>query len=200
MVDIHGTDRVNGVTLAQIGPRGGVVRGSKRYVECDTLLLSVGLIPENELAKKAGIELSPVTAGPLVDDQFQTSVPGIFCGGNALQVHDLVDYASMESEKAGQSAATFADGGKLPTPSIEVRPGDGIRYVIPQGLSGEEAVDFSMRVKSPETDQYVVFKRDGRVVRRMRQTELAPAAMIRVRLRADRFKNGQGALTVEVAD
>ncbi|HAL46287.1 MAG: FAD-dependent oxidoreductase [SAR202 cluster bacterium] len=200
VVEIHGTDHLRGITLAQIGPKGGVVRGTKRFIECDTLLLSVGLIPENELAKKAGIELSPVTAGPIVDDQFQTSVPGMFCGGNALQVHDLVDYASMESQKAGQSAAIFAGSGRLPAPSIPVQPGSGIRYVVPQALSGEEAVDFSMRVFNPEEDRYVVFRRDGRVVRRMKQTELDPAAMIRIRVRADRFKDGEGPLTVEVTD
>ena len=200
VVDIHGNDRVEGVTLAQIGPRGGVVRGTKSYVDCDTLLLSVGLIPENELAKKAGIELSPVTAGPIVDDQFQTSIPGIFCGGNALQVHDLVDYASMESEKAGRSASTFADDGRLPSPIIKVLPGQGIRYVVPQEVSGNESVDFSMRVKSPETDRYIVFKRGEQVIRRMRQIELAPAAMIRMRVRSDRFQGSSDPLTVEVAD
>ncbi|MDP6073001.1 MAG: FAD-dependent oxidoreductase [SAR202 cluster bacterium] len=200
VVDIHGVDRLQGVTLAQIGPKGGVVRGTKRFIDCDTLLLSVGLIPENELAKKAGIDLSPVTTGPIVDDQFQTSVPGIFCGGNALQVHDLVDYASMESQKAGQSAATFAGAGKLPDQNIDVQPGNGIRYVVPQTLSGEEAVDFSMRVFSPGSDRYVVFRRGDKMVRRMKQTELDPAAMIRVRVRADRFKGSEGPLTVEVTD
>ncbi|HJO82993.1 MAG TPA: FAD-dependent oxidoreductase [SAR202 cluster bacterium] len=200
VVDIHGVERLQGVTLAQIGPKGGVVRGTKRFIDCDTLLLSVGLIPENELAKKAGIDLSPVTTGPIVDDQFQTSVPGIFCGGNALQVHDLVDYASMESQKAGQSAATFAGAGKLPDQNIDVQPGNGIRYVVPQTLSGEEAVDFSMRVFSPGSDRYVVFRRGDKMVRRMKQTELDPAAMIRVRVRADRFKGSEGPLTVEVTD
>ncbi len=200
VVDIHGTDRVEGVTLAQIGPRGGIVRGTKNFVKCDTLLLSVGLIPENELAGKAGIELSPVTAGPIVDDQYQTSIPGIFCGGNALQVHDLVDYASMESERAGRSAAIFADAGKLPSPSIKVLPGQGIRYVIPHEVSGNEPVDFSMRVKSPEADRYIVFKQGEKVIRRMRQIELAPAAMIRMRVRSDRFQRSLDSLTVEVAD
>ena len=200
VVDIHGIDRVEGITLAKIGPRGGIVRGTKRFVKCDTLLLSVGLIPENELAKKAGIKLSPVTAGPIVDDHFQTSIPGIFCGGNALQVHDLVDYASMESEKAGRSAAFFAGAGKLPSPSIKVLPGQGIRYVIPHEVSGNEPVDFSMRVKSPEADRYIVFKQGEKVIRRMRQIELAPAAMIRMRVRSDRFQRSLDSLTVEVAD
>ena len=200
VVEIHGTDRVTGVTLANVGPRGGIVPGSKKYVECDTLLLSVGLIAENELSRKAGVEINPVTGGPVVDDQFQTSIPGFFCGGNALQVHDLVDYASLESEKAGASAATYADSGRLPSSSIPVEPGDGIRYVVPNSLSGEEAVDFSMRVGKPDDNRFVVFKRGDQVVRRMRQMALEPSAMIRIRVRADRFSKGSGPLTVEVAD
>ena len=107
-IEIHGRDRITGVTLAKIGPRGGIVPGSQRLVACDTLMLSVGLIAENELAKKAGVALSPITGGPVVDDRFQTSVPGIFSAGNALQVHDLVDYVSLEAEKAGQGAAMHA--------------------------------------------------------------------------------------------
>jgi hypothetical protein len=200
VVEIHGTDRVTGVTLASVGPRGGIVPGSKKYVECDTLLLSVGLIAENELSRKAGVEINPVTGGPVVDDQFQTSIPGFFCGGNALQVHDLVDYASLESEKAGASAATYANDGRLPTSSIEVEPGNGIRYVVPNSLSGGEAVDFSMRVRSADENRFVVFKRGGTVVRRMRQLAMEPSAMIRIRVRTDRFNKGTGPLTVEVAD
>jgi hypothetical protein len=161
-------------------------------------MLSVGLIPENELAKKAGVALDPVTGGPIVDDQFQTSVPGIFCAGNALQVHDLVDYASLEAEKAGVSAATYADTGKITESTTRVVAGEGIRYVVPQGLSGDEAVDFSMRVTSPDRDRYVVFRRDGQVIRRMKQALLEPSAMIRIRVRADRLKNPNGDLTVEV--
>ena len=115
-------------------------------------------------------------------------------------MHDLVDYASMESQKAGQSAATFAGAGKLPDQNIDVQPGNGIRYVVPQTLSGEEAVDFSMRVFSPGSDRYVVFRRGDKMVRRMKQTELDPAAMIRVRVRADRFEGSEGPLTVEVTD
>jgi len=198
VVDIHGRDRVTGVTLAKIGPRGGVVPGSRRLVECDTLMLSVGLIPENELSKKAGVALSPVTGGPIVDDHFQTSIPGIFSAGNALQVHDLVDYASLEAEKAGLSAAKYAHTGKLPEANIKVSPGQGIRYVVPQHISGTEAVDFSMRVVAPDHDRYVVFRNDGQTVRRMKENVLAPSSMIRFRLRAERFQKIENELTVEV--
>jgi len=197
-VEIHGRNRITGVTLAKIGPRGGIVPGSKRLVECDTLMLSVGLIAENELAKKAGVALSPITGGPVVDDRFQTSVPGIFSAGNALQVHDLVDYVSLEAEKAGQSAAMHAQIGKLPQASIRVKPGQGIRYVVPQYISGTEAVDFSMRVAAPDLDRYVVFRSGGQTVRKMKENVLAPSSMIRFRVRAERLQNIGSELTVEL--
>jgi NADPH-dependent 2,4-dienoyl-CoA reductase/sulfur reductase-like enzyme len=198
VVEIHGRDRVTGVTLAKIGPRGGIVPGSKRLVKCDTLMLSVGLIAENELAKKAGVALSPITGGPIVDDHFQTSVPGIFSAGNALQVHDLVDYVSLEAEKAGLSAAEHAHTGKLPEANITVRPGQGIRYVVPQHISGTEAVDFSMRVVVPDVDRYVVFRSNGQTVRKMKQNVLAPSSMVRFRVRAERFEKIGSELTVEL--
>lgn len=197
-VEIHGRDRITGVTLARIGPRGGIVPGSKRLVECDTLMLSVGLIAENELAKKAGVSLSPITGGPIVDDRFQTSVPGIFSAGNALQVHDLVDYVSLEAEKAGQSAAMHARLGGLPPARIRVKPGSGIRYVVPQFISGTEAVDFSMRVEAPDLDRSVVFRSGGQTLRKMKEKVLAPSSMIRFKVRSDRFQKIGNELTVEL--
>jgi NADPH-dependent 2,4-dienoyl-CoA reductase/sulfur reductase-like enzyme len=198
VVEIHGRDRITGVTLAKIGPRGGIVPGSQRLVECDTLMLSVGLIAENELAKKAGVTLSPITGGPIVDEHFQTSIPGIFSAGNALQVHDLVDYVSLEAEKAGLGAAMYAHIGKLPQANIRVNPGQGIRYVVPQYISGTEAVDFSMRVVAPDHDRHVVFRSDGQTVRRMKENVLAPSSMIRFRVRAERFQKIGRELTVEL--
>lgn len=198
VIEIHGRDRITGVTLAKIGPRGGVVPGSQRLVECDTLMLSVGLIAENELAKKAGVVLSPITGGPIVDDHFQTSVPGIFSAGNALQVHDLVDYVSLESEKAGLSAARYAEAGKLRVANIKVSPGNGIRYVVPQYVGGDEAVDFSMRVEAPDLNRCVVLRSGGETVRKMKENVIAPSSMIRFRVRAERLQNIGDELTVEL--
>ena len=198
VVEIHGTQRVTGVTLAEIGPRGGIVRGSKRYVACDTLMLSVGLIPENELSRKAGTALSPVTGGPIVDEDFHTSIPGIFAAGNALQVHDLVDYVSLEAETAGRKAAGFVGTGHGGQANIAVSPGQGIRYVVPQRISGTAAVDFCMRVTALGQDRHIVFSRDGQVVRKLKQSVLAPSSMIRLRVRADRFQGMDGELKVEV--
>ncbi len=198
VVEIHGRERITGVTLAKIGPRGGIVPGSQRRVACDTLMLSVGLIAENELAKKAGVALSPITGGPVVDDHFQTSVPGIFSAGNALQVHDLVDYVSLEAEKAGACAAEFAHNRKLAHAHIKVSPGQGIRYVVPHYISGTEAVDFSMRVTVPDHDRSVVFQSDGQTLRSKKEHVLAPSSMVRFRVRAERFQNIGNELTVEL--
>jgi NADPH-dependent 2,4-dienoyl-CoA reductase/sulfur reductase-like enzyme len=198
VVEIHGRERVTGVTLAKVGPRGGIVKGSQRKIECDTLMLSVGLIAENELAKKAGVTLSPITAGPIVDDHFQTSVPGIFSAGNALQVHDLVDWVSVEAEKAGTCAAEFSQDKKLARAHIKVTPGPGIRYVVPHYISGTEAVDFSMRVTVPDHDRTVVFQSDGNMLRSKKEHVLAPSSMVRFRVRAERFQNIGKEMTVEL--
>lgn len=198
VVEIHGRERVTGVTLAKVGPRGGIVKGSQRKIECDTLMLSVGLIAENELAKKAGVTLSPITAGPIVDDHFQTSVPGIFSAGNALQVHDLVDWVSVEAEKAGTCAAEFSQDKKLARAHIKVTPGPGIRYVVPHYISGTEAVDFSMRVTVPDHDKTVVFQSDGNTLRSKKEHVLAPSSMVRFRVRAERFQNIGNEMTVEL--
>ncbi|MDP7510890.1 MAG: FAD-dependent oxidoreductase [Dehalococcoidia bacterium] len=198
VVEIHGNQRIHGVTLAEIGPKGGVVRGTKRYVACDTLMLSVGLIPENELSKKAGTDLSPVTGGPVVDEDYHTSIPGIFAAGNALQVHDLVDYVSLEAAVAGQKAAEFAGTGKGRQAGITVGAGQGIRYVVPQRISGAAAVEFTMRVTATDNDRNIVFSRDGQVIRRLKQSVLAPSSMIRLRVRADRFQGLDGDMIVEV--
>ncbi|MBI4306968.1 MAG: FAD-dependent oxidoreductase [Chloroflexi bacterium] len=198
VVEIHGTDRVAGVTLAEVGCKGGIRRRTRRRVECDTLMLSVGLVPENELSKRAGVVLDAVTRGPVVDDAYQTSVPGVFACGNVLQVHDLVDYASLEAEKAGTSAAAFARTGALPAARIRVLPGAGIRYVLPQRVTGGDAIDFTMRVSKPARDAALVFSSDGREIRRLQQQVLAPASMARVRLGRGRLE-GLSEVMVEVA-
>ncbi|MBI4220926.1 MAG: FAD-dependent oxidoreductase, partial [Chloroflexi bacterium] len=199
VVEIHGTERVSGVVLAEIGRKGGIRRHTRRLVECDTLMLSVGLIPENELSKRAGVALDGVTRGPVVDDFYQTSIPGVFACGNVLQVHDLVDYATLEAEKAGAAAALFARSGALPNAGIRVVPGTGIRYVLPHHVTGAEAIDFTMRVISPARDTALVFKSDGREVRRLQQQVLAPASMARVRLGRGRL-DGLTEVVVEVSE
>lgn len=140
VTEIHGRERVEGVTVARVDAQRRPVPGSEQRLDCDTLLLSVGLIPENELSKAAGVELSPATSGPLVDDALQTSVPGIFACGNVLHVHDLVDYVSEEATRAGRSAAehaSAASGAKISAGSAQPRPPTG-GFV--RGTEGEAAL------------------------------------------------------------
>ena len=150
---IHGKERVRGVTLTEVTETLEPIKGTEQFYECDTLLLSVGLIPENELSLMAGIKLSAHTNAPVVDQRYETSVPGIFCCGNVLQVHDLVDNVTNEAETVGQYAAELKDGrnGKERR-VVEIQPGNNVRYVVPQNINlnyPEEDVTISIRVKAP---------------------------------------------------
>ena len=130
VVQIHGQKRLEAVTIAQVDERRNPVPGTERYIPCDTLLLSVGLIPENELTRSAGIPMDPITSGAMVDGNCQTGVAGIFACGNVLHVHDLVDYVSEEAERAGRGAAAFVAQGEEKTAAIAVKPGNGV-FSIP---------------------------------------------------------------------
>lgn len=147
---IHGEQHIEAVTIAKVDKDKKPIPGTERKVECDALLISAGLIPENELSLMAGIELDPVTGGPVVDEFRQTSVPGIFAGGNVVQVHDLVDNVSWESEVAGANAAKFARGEESARGEITLVPGENIRYIVPHSISGEQDVTLYMRVRQPE--------------------------------------------------
>lgn len=133
VIDIDGKDRVKGITLAEVGSDGKPIPGTEEYYSCDTLLLSCGLIPENELSRSAGVTLSPITSGPVVNDSLETSQEGIFACGNVLHVHDLVDYVSEEAAQAGRNAARYVKNGSAPSDrTIEILPTDGVRYTVPR--------------------------------------------------------------------
>ncbi len=151
VVEIRGRDRVEGVVVARVdGERRTAVAGTERLVPCDTLLLSVGLIPENELAKRAGVELSPLTGGAVVDQGLMTSVPGVFSCGNVLHIHDVADWASFEGFAAGERAARYAAGDRPAGPSFRVSPGPGVKYALPQVVTASAAgVAWSFRVVRP---------------------------------------------------
>lgn len=151
VAEIHGTERLEGVTVAQVDQQRNIRPETKRYIPCDTLLLSVGLIPENELTRSAGIEIDPVTGGALVDEGRETSVRGIFSCGNVLQVHDLVDYVSQEAELAGRSAARFVLGNAGDRHCVPTVPGSGIRYTLPQRINtcAQEDLSIYLRVAKP---------------------------------------------------
>ena len=145
VVDIQGKERVTGVTIAQVDEHLKPIPGTEEQIPCDTLLLSVGLIPENELSKAVGVELSPVTNGPQVNESLETSIPGVFACGNVLHVHDLVDYVSEEAQQAGKHAAAYVQGQReVQGREIPLKPQGAARYTVPMSLSpqrmGEETV------------------------------------------------------------
>lgn len=173
ITSIRGSGRVEAVTLARVDERGEPIPGTERELECDTLILSVGLIPENELSKTAGVALDPATGGPLVDEHLETSVRGIFACGNVVHVHDLVDHVSWAGEVAGRSAARFARG-ELPPPRrrIALKPGKNVRYVVPQVISGEEEVTLHLRAREPAKNVRVRVGELSRFLRVVKPPEL----------------------------
>ena len=148
--EFHGKERVEGVTISRVDMKWNPLPGTMKLVKCDTVLISAGLIPENELSRMAGIELDPITGGPVVNYKMETSASGIFAGGNVLHVNDLVDNVTLEAEIAGASAAEFAMGKiKSADRKIILRAGTNIRYVVPQTVAAGDNVTLSLRVKEP---------------------------------------------------
>ncbi len=191
VVEVHGRERVEGVSVAQVDAQRRPVPGTEQLFECDTLLLSVGLIPENELSKTAGVELSPATAGPTVDESLQTSAPGVFACGNVLHVHDLVDYVTLESAQAGRHAASFARSeNSARAATMRVRDGEGVRGLVPQSIdAGRVESDLSLmfRPTSVFRDAAVVVRIDGEEVSRKKHRILTPGEMVRLTLQKALF-------------
>lgn len=187
VVNIHGKERVEGVTIAKVDDKRMPIAGSEEYVACDTLLLSVGLLPENELSREAGIVLDPITGGAVVDETMQTSIDGIFACGNVLHVHDLVDFVTKEAYRAGMYAARFAKGEHTKASDYLLTKGkDGVRYVMPQKISrnGELSSETSLffRVGENFHDKYVVVSVDGNAVIKQKKRRLEPGQMERIAL------------------
>jgi thioredoxin reductase len=185
VTQIHGEERLEAVTVAQVDADGNPVAGTERIIECDTLLLSVGLIPENELSQMIGIELDPVTGGAVVTETRETSVPGIFAGGNVLHVHDLVDNVTRESELAGECAARFARGDRMPAGKITLKPGRNIKYIVPQTISGIGDVTLYLRVREPARN--VRFEVGGVIVGKTR-LGVKPSSMEKIELQSELLK------------
>ncbi len=197
VIEIHGKSRLSGVTVAEMDQGRNIVKGTERFVPCDTLLLSVGLIPENELTKEAGVELEPITGGAIVDDTLMTSVDGIFSCGNVLHVHDVVDDVSEEAERAGFFAAHHAMGEMRPLEEyVPVRPGKGLRYVLPQKVSGDLDFVLSTRVIEPMEDKAIIVRdQNGKGILKKKKIKLHPAVMERVRVKREKL---QGVKALEV--
>ena len=181
VVDIHGRERLEGVTIAEVGPDRRPVPGSEEYIPCDTLLLSVGLLPENELSEMAGVALDRVTGGPVVNESLGTSVPGVFACGNVLHVHDLVDFVSEEAARAGRNAAAFVKG-EVPQGGSEIRltGKNGVRYTVPQTIRYDampEEVTVRFRVGEPYYSRYLCCYVDGERIAHRKKQIMAPGEM-----------------------
>ena len=189
VIDIQGKERLTGVTVAEVDAKRQPIPGTEIHFDCDTLLLSVGLIPENELSVGAGVEISPLTSGATVDDQLQTSVPGIFACGNVLHVHDLVDHVSNESFKAGHAAAAYARDQKNTAPVAQVKDGDGVRGVVPQRvhLSGEasQSVDLMFRPSGVFKNATMVVRSGDKEIARKKSPIFTPGEMVVVTLKPE---------------
>lgn len=186
VVEIRGRDRVESVVVAKVDESLAPVAGTESVIPCDTLLLSVGLIPENELAKKAGVVLSPLTGGAVVDETLMTSIPGIFSCGNVLHIHDVADWASFEGFAAGERAARFAAGERPAGPTIRVSAGPNVRYALPQLVTrGKPGVEWSFRVKRPVRDVAVEVKglTSGKVYTRRKFARLLPSELQKIKVR-----------------
>ena len=197
---IEGKDRVTGVVVSAVDKDKKPIPGTEIRFDCDTVLFSVGLIPENELSKEAGIELSPRTKGAVVDQTRETSVSGIFACGNVLQVHDLVDFVSEEAEIAGQAAAEYSKNGSSEKRFVLTREGAEVSYVLPQKIDLNKAEDVAIyfRVRSTVAKAVVIMKSGEQVIAEFKKPIVVPGEMQRVKLSASLFGDISGDITVEV--
>ena len=183
VTEIHGQNRVEAVKIAPVDKNLQPIRGKEQKITCDTLLLSIGLIPENDLSKNFGVKLSQITGGPIVDENLETSVPGVFACGNTLHVHDVVDFVTLEAEKAGKSAAKYVLGKILRVKKIPIEAGDKIRYVLPQSICRGVDLDLSIRVTGPGEDVELGFFDGETLIKTKKFRKVHPAQMIKIKLK-----------------
>jgi NADPH-dependent 2,4-dienoyl-CoA reductase/sulfur reductase-like enzyme len=191
ITNIEGKDRVTGVTIAKVDENLKPIEGTKEYIKCDTLLLSVGLLPENELSRTAGVKLG-VTGGPEVDERMHTNIDGIFACGNVLHVHDLVDFVTEESYNAGKNAADYIKGKRIEGNSvIELVAETGIAYTVPKTINSnnvDNTVEVRFRVRKVFSDSYVSVYFDGQRELHRKKKVLAPGEMEMVKLSKAMFE------------
>lgn len=205
VVDIEGKEHLTAVTIAQVDNHGKPIPGTEERYTCDTLLLSCGLIPENELSRNAGVEMSPITSGPVVNESLETNIPGVFACGNVLHVHDLVDYVSEEADRAGKNAAKFIKGELSESSSneIEIVATEGARYTVPSTIDVDRMDDkltVRFRVGAVFKDSYVSVYFDDERVMHNKKRIMAPGEMEQVILLKDKLaeKPGLKKITVKI--
>jgi hypothetical protein len=197
---VEGRDRVEGVRVSQVGPDLKPVSGTEKLWECDTLLLSVGLIPENELSRAAGIEIDSRTGGLVVYENRETSIPGIFAAGNAVHVHDLADFASAEAAIAGHAAALYKTD-EADAKIVDIIAGDGVAYTVPQKIRPANVngrCDVFFRIRSMFENAVIVISGESGT-RELQRGHMSPGEMVRVSLTKDYLENC-GDVTIKVVE
>lgn len=189
VVDIRGRERVEGVTIAEVDENRKPIPGTEEDYDCDTLLLSVGLIPENELSERIGVSLDPVTHGPVVNETFETDIPGVFACGNVLHVHDLVDFVSEEAAKAGENAVAFVKGGQREAEiqRINILAGDGVGYTVPQSVAMDinEPLKVRFRVRGIYQERAISVYFDDERIQHRKKRIFAPGQMEEILIKPD---------------
>ncbi|HIS78010.1 MAG TPA: FAD-dependent oxidoreductase [Candidatus Caccousia stercoris] len=183
IVDIKGDKRVEQVVVAKVDEKRNPIPGTEITFDCDTVLLSVGLIPENELSRQAGVEIDRRTNGPIVYENMETSIPGVFASGNVVHVHDLVDFVTQESQRAGRAAALYAKNGEPQGPCIAVENGSAVTYTVPQKIRTENVdkfVEIFFRVNFVYTNMVIQISSGGEVLARFKREHMAPGEMEKV--------------------
>ena len=204
VIDIKGKERVTSVVIAEVDERSKPIPGTEQEITCDTLLLSCGLIPENELSRSCGVKINPATNGPVVNESFETSIPGVFACGNVLHVHDLVDYVSEESGRAGRSAARYVKAKKSEEgPVITIKNGTGVRYTVPSFVRVNELEeDLVIRFRSGNVyrDSYINVVFDGETKLHRRKPIITPGEMEQVILKKEDLASAPSEILIEITE
>lgn len=203
VVEIRGKERLNGVTIAQVDSKGKPIPGTEEDYCCDTLLLSVGLIPENELSRGAGVAISPVTSGPVVNESLETNIEGVFACGNVLHVHDLVDFVSEEAKAAGRNAVAYVQGRKknVSGREISICPADGVRYTVPSTIRREmmdDKLTVRFRVGNVYRNCFISMYFDGERVMHRKRPVVAPGEMEEIKLEKEKLLSYPDLTTITV--
>ena len=203
VTEVFGRDRLEKVEMMQVDENRNPIPGTEQYFDVDTLLLSVGLIPENHLADQAGIQMDPSTKGPLVDDRYMTSAEGIFACGNGLHVHDLVDYVSLQAAKAAEGAVAYLQNGKPQGEPLRILNGNQVSYCVPSQFYPQEPADkltVYFRVRTPLEKGTLIIRSGEKIIRSVKKRKLVPSVMEEALLLKQDMTGLTEPITIEIAE
>lgn len=199
---IHGKERVSGVTINQVDKNKNPIKGTEAFIKCDTVLLSVGLIPENELSVDVGVKLDRKTSGPIVNNTMETNIDGIFACGNVVHVHDLVDFVTKESKIAGKNAALYSLNKLNINETVKTSPGEGIGYIVPQNIDTKynDDINLFMRVKNVCKNKKIVVRDGDKIILEKKRKHMIPSEMESININKELLKQITGNISVSVEE